>query len=157
MSFAYQGNSTILNCAFVIVVGVIIILIAIYILIAPKISIVERKKNVYKLIPNEKPIDFSINEQEFVYQLTHSKFYGNYVYIGKINGNIVDGIIVKQKSPIFKWNIWIKILVIILSEILIFPYAVGALVFHFKSSQVRDKLDKKMIENNYIKINDKEE
>lgn len=158
MSFAYQGDSTILNCAFGIGVGVIIILIAIYILIAPKISIVERKKkNVYKLIPNEKPIDFSINEQEFVYQLTHSKFYGNYVYIGKINGNIVDGIIIKQKSPIFKWNIWIKILVIILSEILIFPYAVGALVFHFKSSQVLDKLDKKMIENNYIKINDKEE
>ena len=42
--------------------------------------------------------------------------------------------------------------VILLSEILIFPYAIGALVFHFKSRNVIVNLDNKMIERGYEKV-----
>ena len=56
-----------------------------------------------------------------------------------------------------KWNIWIKILVFTLSEILIFPYAVGALVSYFKNGKLVSHLDKKMAEIGYIKIRESEE
>ena len=94
-----------------------------------------------------------IIEDEINIQLTNSKFYGNFNYIGKKEGNIIKGKIIKGKSPIFKWNIYLLILVIVLSEILIFPYAVGAFIFYLKSSKIIDKLDNIMKEKGCIKIN----
>ena len=72
----------------------------------------------------------------FAIQLTYSKYYANYYYKGVQSGNLVDGRIVKGKTPIWKWNIWLLIIVMILSEILIFPYAIGALVFYFKNGKL---------------------
>ena len=62
--------------------------------------------------------------------------------------------VIKGKNPIFKWNIFIIILVMILSEILIFPYSIGALINYFKHYKLIEKLDELMIENNFIKVGD---
>lgn len=151
MSFAAEGDSRIIDGTFGLAVGAINILLGIFIMVAPKVSILDREHNVYKAI------DTSISNQEFKIELTHSKFYGNYYYEGYIKDGIVDGRIKKGKSPIWKWNIWIKILVFTLSEILIFPYAGGALVSYFKNGKLVSHLDKKMEELGYIKIRESEE
>ncbi len=150
LSFADSGQNKDFECWFGIGVGIIIMLIGLYVFIAPMISIVDRKHNVYEMTENSD----LITEERFKFKLTHSKFYGNYYYVGRIQGGIVDGTIVEEKNPILRWNIWIKILVIFLSEILIFPYAIGALIFHFKNAGLIKKLDKLMISHGCIRISE---
>lgn len=147
-SFASETDLRVINGIVGMIVGIIIILISIYVFIAPRISIVDKEHNIYKLKENSDAID----EEEIKIQLTNSKFYRDYVYIGKINENIVDGHIVQEKCPIWTWNIYLLILVMILSEILIFPYAIGALIYHFKCSNIINKLDMKMLDIGYEKI-----
>lgn len=151
-SFASETDTRIIDGIFGMSVGVLIILIAIYIFFAPRISIVDREYNAYRLISGKEQYP----EKEIKIQLTNSKIYGNYTYIGTINENIISGKIEKGKSPIRNWNIYVKILIIVLSEILIFVYAGGALIFHFKNANLIEKLDNKMLDLNYIKIKQSE-
>ncbi|MDE7213647.1 MAG: hypothetical protein K2N42_03605, partial [Anaeroplasmataceae bacterium] len=130
MSFAGETDSKLFDCWFGIGVGIVIIILGIYVFIAPLVSIIDRKHNVYKMSENSD----LVAEERFKFKLTNSKFYGNYYYVGKIQGDTVDGLVLQEKNPIFKWNIFILILVILLSEILIFPYAIGAVVFHFRNA-----------------------
>ncbi len=150
MNFSY-GNNLLLNCCFGIGVGVIIILIGVYVFIAPMISIVDRTHNVYQITDDSNLILDEIN-----LKITNSKFYGNYYYKANIISGIVDGNIVKGKNPLLDLNIYIKIIIIILSEILIFPYAVGAIVFHFKNASLIKKLDNIMEEKGCIKLLEEE-
>lgn len=152
MSFASEEDPRLINGIFGVAVSVVIELIAIYIFIAPSISLVDREHNMYKLKESNKKIE----EKEIKLQLTNSKFYGNYYYQASNNNDIIDGHILKEKSPIWSWNIWVLILVIVLSEILIFPYAFGALIFHFKCANTIKKLDEHMLNLGYIKINNQE-
>lgn len=147
-SFAAETDTRVINGIFGMSVAGIIILIAIYIFIAPSISIVDRMNNNYKLKEGCTPY----SDDEIYLKLTSSKFYGAYIYKGNVNDNIIEGKIEQEKSPIFSWNIYIKILVIILSEILIFPYAIGALIYHFKNATLIKKLDQRMLNLNYIKM-----
>lgn len=139
LSFADETDTRVFDCWFGIGVGILIIILGIYVFIAPMVSIIDRKHNVYKMTENS-----DLREDRFKFKLTNSKFYGNYYYIGKIQNDMVDGLVLQEKNPIFKWNIFILILVILLSEILIFPYAIGALVFHFKNAGIIKKLDELM-------------
>ena len=141
-SFASKSDLRVVNGLVGMIVGVIMVLISIYIFVSPKISIVDREHNVYKLKENLE----SIKDEGVKIKLTNSKFYRDYVYVGKVDGDIIDGHIVQEKSPIWSWNIYWLSLVILLSEILIFPYAVGALIFHFKCRNIITDLDNKMLE-----------
>lgn len=151
MSFASDMDSRLINGIFGLVAGIIIVLLGTFVIIAPKISIVDRVHNIYKIINNQYDL-----KDEFRITLTHSNIYGNYYYDATINNNIIDGYIKKTKSPIVKWNIYIKILIIVLSEILIFPYAVGALIYHFKNISLIKKLDENMIHLGCEKISESE-
>jgi hypothetical protein len=73
------------------------------------------------------------------------------------DNNIIDGYLTKGKIPIFKWKVWALIIVFTLSEILIFPYAIGAFVNYVKNSKLINKLDEIMLEKNYIKLEEVEE
>ncbi|MDE6656156.1 MAG: hypothetical protein K2J85_04110 [Anaeroplasmataceae bacterium] len=152
LSFADETDTRVFDCWFGIGVGILIIILGIYVFIAPMVSIIDRKHNVYKMTENS-----DLREDRFKFKLTNSKFYGNYYYIGKIQNDMVDGLVLQEKNPIFKWNIFILILVILLSEILIFPYAIGALVFHFKNAGIIKKLDELMTTHGCIKVEEKEE
>ena len=152
MSFASDIDSRRLDGMFGMVISIIIELIAIYIFIAPYISLVDRKHNVYVL----KDGCLKLDQDKLIINLTNSKWYGNYYYEAKVENNKINGHIIKGKTPLFKWNIWITILVITLSEILIFPYAIGALIFHFKCSILIKKLDDKLLELGYEKIIEEE-
>ncbi|MCM1130599.1 MAG: hypothetical protein NC310_01510 [Roseburia sp.] len=152
MSFANSTNTQVIDCWFGIGIGVLIIILGIYVFIAPMVSIIDRKHNVYKMTETS-----DLTEDRFKFKLTNSKFYGNYYYIGKIENKIVDGLVLQEKNPIFKWNVFVLILVIILSEILIFPYAIGAIIFHFKNAGLIKKLDKLMTSHSCIKLEEQEE
>lgn len=152
MSFASDMDHRLLSGMFGMAVSVIIELIAIYVFFAPYISLVDRKHNVYVLKEGNTKLD----KEELIIPLTNSKYYGNYVYEGKVKENSIDGYLVKKRSPLFNLNIYIKIFIIVLSEILIFPYAFGALIFHFKCSSLIKKLDTKLLELWYIKVKEEE-
>ena len=147
MSFASETDSRVMNGIFGLVVGAIIVLMGLFVFVAHKISIVDREHNVYKI----KDVN-SFDTEEVNIRLTHSKFYADYVYHGIRIGDTIDGHIVRLKSPILKWNIYINVLVIVLSEILIFPYAVGAFVFYVKNRNLIKVLDEKMAELGCYKI-----
>ena len=151
MGFASDMDSSFIDGLFGLVVGGIIILIGVFIFVAPKFSILDREHNIYK------KNDGQIDDQEFKIELTKSKFYAPYYYEGTIKNKIVDDRIKKGRSPIWQWNIWLLILVFTLSEILIFPYAIGALVNYFKNGALVKKLDHKMMELGYQKIQESEE
>ncbi len=144
-SFASEADMRIINGTFGLAVGGLISLIGVFILIAPKFSIVDKERNIY--ITKNK----TNNLGEITIQLTHSKIYGNYYYQATKKENVFDGYIIKEQSPIRKWNIYLKILVIVLSEILIFPYAIGAFINFFKGPQIIKKLDNLMKEQGYNK------
>lgn len=149
-SFTSAEENTKIDNWFGIVVGISIILMGIFVFIAPFISIVDRKQNNYQMTD-----DSNFTTQNRVkYQLTHSKLYGNYYYIGRIQNGIIRGVIVKGKNPFLKLNIFIKIILIILSEILIVPYALGALIFHFRCAFLIKKLDSYMESLGCIKLNE---
>jgi len=148
MSFASEFDSRLLDGLFGLVVGVIIILIAIYIFIAPRISLIDKEYNVYECKSDEHILKEDINVL-----LYSSKFYAPIFYEGKVNGSKIEGHIKKGKTPIWSYNIFILIIVITLSEILIFPYAIGALVNHFKHIKLLNKLDEHMLTLNYKKVN----
>ena len=150
-SFASETDTRFMDGLFGMIVGLIMILMGVFVFIAPKVSIIDREHNIYSC---EESFD---NSQEFAIQLTYSKYYANYYYKGVQNGNLVDGRIVKGKTPIWKWNIWLLIIVMILSEILIFPYAIGALVFYFKNGKLIQHLDNEMLKRGYQKVLESEE
>ena len=147
-SFASETDLRVINGLVGMIVGIIIVLISIYVFIAPRISIVDNEHNVYKLKENSG----YKQDEEVMIKLTNSKFYRNYVYVGKVVGSIIDGNIIQEKSPIWSWNIYWLSLVILLSEILIFPYAVGALVFNIKCRNIISELDEKMLKIGYVKV-----
>ena len=130
MTFAETDmNLELISGLFGVIVGIIIFLIAVY-----------------------KYINGDFEQEKISIKLTNSKFYADYYYEANIVDNMADGMIIKGKNPIKSWNIWILILVITLSEILIFPYAVGALIRHFKEYKMLEDLDNKMKELGFEKV-----
>ena len=153
MSFAADFDSRFIDGIFGMSVGFVIVLIAIFIFVAPSVSIIDREHNIYKAISKEN----IINDNHLKIALTNSKIYANYSYIAFKDGELLDGHIIKGSSPIKKWNVWILVLVITLSEILIFPYAIGAFVLYFKNRNLVKNLDNKLLEIGYRKILEKED
>ncbi len=147
-SFASQEMHKNMDCWFGIGVGLIIVLNGIWVFIAPKVSIIDRRYNVYEMTEDS---DF-ITESQISFRLTHSKIYGNYTYEAQIEGGRIEGKIEKNRSPIFNFNIGIKLILIILSEILIFPYAIGAFIFHVREVSLICKLDKYMEQHGCIRV-----
>ncbi len=141
MSFADENPSNHTNALFGIGAGILIIFIAIIILMSLVLSIEDKKYINYRG-------DLDISSIEI--QLTFSKIYGNYKYIANKKNGIFVGTIIKTKSPIKNWNIYLKIFCIILSEILIFAYAIGFVMFQIKATQIFKKID---LEANKLGLN----
>lgn len=148
MSFASNVDSRFIDGLFGVVVGFIIVLISIFVFVAPKVSLVDKEYNEYKMI------DDSAIKEDVCIKLSNSKFYADFYYKGVYEDGFIKGYIEKGKSPIWKWNPFVLALVITLSEILIFPYAVGALVSYFQNYKLLNVLDFKMKDLGYVKVND---
>lgn len=112
-----------------LIAGALILVIGIYILFCHKIGL-DNKLFSY---------NGSLNGKEI--KLTSSKFYSNYYFDYKEEDGIVVGKVNIGHNPIFKYHIVWKIFYIILSEILIFPYFIGYIVFSIKNRNLSDKLN----------------
>ena len=137
-----------------VIVGMVIVVIAVYIYFAPRVSLIDRSHNTYVVKDGEDGlIDFTSNKN-FSLTLSKSKVFGNYVFSAKQTDVGVEGNIIRTKNYWHKLNIWWKIFIILLSEILIFAYAVWAIVYFFKNLNLIKKLDEKMFELGYEKKKD---
>lgn len=151
MSFTNANNSNMLNGLTGMGVGVVILLLSIFIYFAPMVSINDREFNIYELENEEKNTDIKITENKNII-LSKSKIYGNYEFSYSFNGYLIEGYIIREKGIWSSLNIYLKIITIIFSEILIFPYAIGRLVYYFRTLTLIKDLDDKMFQQGFIKI-----
>lgn len=112
-----------------LIAGSLILLIGIYILFCHKLGL-DNKLFSY---------NGSLNGKEI--KLTSSRFYSNYYFDYKEEDGIVVGRVNIGHNPIFKYKLVWKILYFTLSEILIFPYFIGYIIFSIKNRNLSDKLN----------------
>lgn len=146
MVFSVSDNTRLTSGIFGISVGSIIILLAIFVLLAPKVSLVDRKFNKYELA------SVDLLDDDVIIPLRKSRFYSSYHFSGYKSGNVVEGYIVKEKNPFWNLHIVLKIIFIIFSEILIFGYGIGALVNYFSNGKIIKNLNSYMLKHGYIKV-----
>ncbi|MBQ8405021.1 MAG: hypothetical protein IJX09_00065 [Clostridia bacterium] len=132
-------------------VGGVTVLLSIYVYFAPTLSIIDREHNIFVLIDAEKNRLITMDEQETELVLHESNIYGNYVYRAKIDGKRVDGHIVKGQGFFKDLHLAWKIILLIFSEILIFVWLGGYVVYYCKTANLPDKLKEKMQQNGFEK------
>lgn len=79
-------------------VGIFIALCAIYILFAPKTSVIDREHNIFRLENETKNKLIDLNDKTVEILLSWSTVYGSYVYRATVKDGIIDGHIERNKS-----------------------------------------------------------
>lgn len=134
-------------------VGIFIALCAVFILFAPKTSIIDREHNVFVLSNAEENKLINLSNETVEIILSRSSVYGSYVYRATIqDGKTIDGNIEREKSFWKHMHILLKILCCILSEILIFVWLIGRLIFFLRSINLPKRLERKMNKNGFEKV-----
>ena len=133
-------------------VGCFIALCGVYILFAPKISIIGREHNVFELFEKDKNKLINMEKDTVELPLCHSTVYGSYVYRAIVIDGIIDGHIERNKSLWKRMHLFWKIICCILSEILLFVWLIGRLLFFFRSINLPKRLERKMNNNGFIKV-----
>lgn len=133
-------------------VGTFIALCAIYILFAPKISVIDREHNVFVLqnAAENKLID--LNAETIKIRLSRSPVYGSYIYRAAICGDVIDGHIVREQSLWKRMHVAWKTVCCILSEILIFVWLTGRMIFFFRSINLPKRLEIKMKNSGFAEV-----
>ncbi len=147
------GIVSVVNAYTGIGVGCFIALCAVYILIAPKVSVVGREHNVFLLREKKKNGLLDMNKKTAELLLCKSFVYGSYLYLANIQGEKVDGKIKRGPSLWNRINILLKILCCILSEILLFVWLFGRGILFLRSACLPQRLEKLMRENGFERIN----
>lgn len=152
LSFFHGRDLTVSNSYSGMGLGIITMLIAAYVYFAPQLSTIGREHNVFICSrPQEnKLIDMSQSSVEIT--LCKSKIYGDYIYRAEIDGNKVDGNIVKAAGIFRRMHLALKIICIILSEILVFAWLAGYAVYFVRTADMPTKLKKKMRQNGFDTI-----
>lgn len=166
LAFTDSVNSNFYNGLFGIIVGIFTIILGIFILILPKISMIDKIHNEYKYNDSRDTTIEKIKNYKGKYKITiendnqltiifsNSKVYGKYYFDAKIDN---DGIVgdLKYKNSFFKnlHIVW-KIIIIFLSEILIFIWLIGKLINFIINTNLPKKLTKLMINFDTYENND---
>lgn len=152
LNMQVEGEVSIVNAYTGIGVGCFISLCAVYILVAPRTSIIDREHNAYVLTCAEKNKSVDMKGENFDFVLCKSYVYGDYIYRAKIRENTVDGDILRGESLWKRMHIALKILCCVLSEILIFVWLAGRGILFFRSINLPRRLDEKMRANGFEKL-----
>lgn len=152
LDFTTTENTAAANAYSGIGIGVFIAICTVYITIAPKIGIVGREYNSFELKQASMNKLVNIEKSSARIMLCKSGVYGSFVFDAKIDGNTVSGNIKQEKSLWKRMNIILKIFCCILSELLIFAWLFGRIVLFFRSINLPQRLERKMLENGFIKI-----
>lgn len=146
------NTANIANAYSSIGVGCFIALCGVYILFAPKISVIGREHNIFELFEKDKNKLINMEKDKVELSLCHSPVYGSYLYRASIKDGIIDGYIEIKQSLWKRMHIILKILCCILSEILIFVWIIGRLGLFFRSINLPKRLEKRMYNNGFIKL-----
>ncbi len=146
------GVVSIANAYSGIGVGIFIALCAVYILIAPKTSIIDREHNAFVLTETEKNHLIDMRESKAELMLCRSVVYGDYIYRATVENNTVDGNIVRGRSLWKRMHIVWKILCCILSEILLFVWLIGRGILFLRSINLPRRLRLLMQKNGFQAI-----
>lgn len=133
-------------------VGTFIALCAIYVLFAPKISVIDREHNVFVLQNSDENKLIDLNAETIEICLSRSSVYGSYIYRAAICGDVFDGHIEREQSLWKRMHVAWKIVCCILSEILIFVWFIGRMIFFFRSINLPKRLEIKMKNNGFAKV-----
>lgn len=147
-----NGVVSIANAYAGIGVGIFIALCAVYILFAPKISVIDREHNVFELKDETKNRLINLENNTVEILLCHSGVYGSYIYRATIQNGQVNGNIERSATIWRRMHVLLKILCCILSEILFFVWLAGRFIFMFRSINIPGRLERKMKNNGFIKI-----
>lgn len=137
-------------------VGGFIALCAVYIYFAPRISVIDREYNAFALADGRKNTLIDMRKSAVEIVLCRSTVYGSYVYRARIADGRVDGRIGRDPSLWKRMHVLVKILCCILSEILIFAWLAGRLVFLLRSADVAGRLETKMNRNGFVRLGEGE-
>lgn len=125
LSFTNSDTFEVSSSLFGFIVGIFVMVLSIFMVFSPYITIANQEKNDFILVNKDKN-----NLEEGELTLFKSFIYGDYVYKYKfINEEEVSGEITKKSGFWRKTHILIKILLIILSDILIFVWLIGRFIF----------------------------
>ena len=91
-------------------VGIFIALCAIYILFAPKTSVIDREHNIFRLENETKNKLIDLNDKTVEILLSWSTVYGSYVYRATVKDGIIDGHIERNKSLWKRMHLFWKII-----------------------------------------------
>lgn len=149
---AYSTGASEFNAYTGMAIGVITLILAVYVYFAPQIGMIGREYNEFRLIDEGKNGLIDMQGESVEITLRQSKIYGDYRYCGKVNGDKVEGEIVKGEGFFPKTPLVWKIILIILSEILIFVWLFGYVGYFFKTMNMPRQLERKMQENGFEKI-----
>ena len=132
---------------FGLIIGIFVMVLSLFMFLSPFITIANQEQNDFLLIQKSKN---NLIKEEGSLTLAKSFIYGNYVYLYKFNGEVVSGNIIKEDGFWKKTHLLIKIILIVLSEILIFAWLIGRFIYFLRCMFLIKKLQKVMIENGFI-------
>ncbi len=164
LSFTETPNANIINGLSGVGIGIFMMILGLFILILPNLSFLDREHNVYYFNSTKEDFLNSIKQSKDSRIILHSNnhleiifsnnyVYGKYSYYAKIYDDRIEGDL-KHERHFFKKLHWsLKILVIILSEILIFVWFFGRVIDFIKNANLPRKLDKLISKFNVEKCN----
>ena len=132
---------------FGLIIGIFVMVLSLFMFLSPFITIANQEQNDFLLIQKSKN---NLIKEEGSLTLAKSFIYGNYVYLYKFNGEVVSGNIIKEDGFWKKTHLLIKIILIVLSEILIFAWLIGRFIYFLRCMFLIKKLQKVMIDNGFI-------
>lgn len=132
-------------------IGLLMIILGVFIIVLPKASMIDRQYNEYRylvskestinLIENYNKHRISIKDNHLVIIFSKSKVYGKYYFEGELLEDRIVGNLNHQCNFFKELNIFLKILVIVLSEILFFVWLFGRFISFIRNSYLPKKLD----------------
>lgn len=147
LSFTESETFTLSSSLFGLIIGIFVMVLSLFMFLSPFITITNQEQNDFLLTQKSKN---NLIKEEGSLTLAKSFIYGNYVYLYKFNGEVVSGNIIKEDGFWRKTHLLIKIILIILSEILIFVWLIGRFIYFLRCIFLLKKLQKVMIENGFI-------
>lgn len=149
LSFTSENNYQSYSSFSGILLGIFITLIGLIMFLLPLFTISGNESQDFGLIQINKN---KLNEKGEII-IKSSKIYGNFVFKYKfINKFEIEGKVIKKDGFWKNSSIIIKISLIILSEILVFVWLIGRLIYFIRSLDVLYKTEKLMKDNGFIKI-----
>lgn len=167
LDFTGSTGVDIYNASSGIGVGCVIAISAVYILLAPKISVTGREHNIF-VLKEERALtggaahaETAVNkpaaavtaqdETAIEIMLCKSFVYGSYAYRARLADGTADGNIERDKSLWKRAGVVAKIIFCILSEILIFVWLAGRAVFFLRSRNLPRRLQKIMSASGFVR------